>query len=245
MPILSVMLRLSRTSYLYRAVPLMLVLHLGACSKLASLTGPKTSTSSATGVASVALVQGGAQSAQAGRQLATPIVLRVLDAKGKGLAGQAVTLVVTGGGGSIDTPTAVSDSVGELKVKWTLGTASPTQTLAVSVDSLAPVVVHATALFPLSLVIAQGASQSAKIATVLKNDLVIRVQGANGVPMIGVPVTFRVISGGGAITPQTSTTNSVGEVSAKWTVGAVAGGNTVVAESGTLSPVTIAATATP
>ena len=239
------MLRLPGTTGIWRAFPLVAVMLLGACSKIASLTSPKSTETTGSGVASVALVQGEAQSAQAGRALATPIVLRVLDAKGKGVAHQAVTLVVTGGGGTIDSPTAVSDSVGELKVKWTLGTAAATQTLAASVDSLDPVIVHATALFPLSLVVAQGALQSAKIATPLKNDIVVRVQGANGLPMVGISVAFRVLGGGGAITPQSGTTNSAGEISAKWTLGAATGANTVLAESGTLAPVTITATATP
>ena len=216
---------------------------LGACSKLMSLTSPKAAETVA--IAAVAVVQGDLQTAQAGRQLATPIVLRLLDAKGKGVARQPVALVVAAGGGTIDPPTAVSDSSGELKLKWTLGTAAVAQSLTATVDGMDPVTVRATALFPSTLVVAQGAAQAAKIATALKNDVVVRVQGANGVPMIGIPVTFRVTAGGGAISPQSGVTNSSGEFSAKWTMGAVAGANSVVAESGTLAPVTIGATATP
>jgi hypothetical protein len=226
-----------------RTAPLLAVLLLSACSKLLSLTSPKAT--EVISVAAVTLVQGDAQSAQAGRTLATPIVLRLTDAKGKPVLRQAVTLVVASGGGTVDPATAVSDSSGELKVKWTLGTAGVNQTISASVDTVTPVVVKATAIFPATLVVAQGASQSAKVATPLKNDVVVRVQGANGVPMVGIPVTFRVTAGGGAITPQSGTTNSAGEVAAKWTLGATAGANSVIAESGTLAPVTISATATP
>src|SRR4051812_7793859 len=151
-------MRLPRFHDLPRAVPLMAVLLCGACGKLSSLTGPKTSASES--IAAVTLVQGDLQTAQAGRALGTPVVLRLVDAKGKGVAGQPVTLVVTSGGGTVTPATAVSDSLGELTVKWTLGSAQVTQTLTASADGVDPIVVHATALFPLSLVVAQGVSQS-------------------------------------------------------------------------------------
>ena len=230
---------------LSRTIPFIALLVLAACSKLASLTGPKASTDASAAVAGMDVVQGDMQLAQAGRLLATPIVLRIVDAKGKGVAQTPVTLLVSSGGGTIDPPTALSDSSGEIHLKWTLGAASATQTLTAMVDGIDPVVVHATALFPYTLVVAQGTAQSGKIATALKNDIVVRVQGSNGVPMIGIPVAFRVTAGGGAITPASGVTNSAGEFSAKWTMGAVAGANSIVAESGTLAPATISATATP
>ena len=196
-------------------------------------------------VASVAVVQGAAQLAQAGRSLRTPIVLRLVDINGKGVAKQPITLVVSLGGGTVDPATALSDSLGEVKLNWTLGTASAAQSLSASTAGLEPVLVNATALFPTTMVVAQGTLQSAKVATALKNDIVIRVLGDNAVPMINVTVSFRVTSGGGAITPQSGVTNALGEVNAKWTMGAVAGANSVVAESGTLPSVPISATATP
>ena len=196
-------------------------------------------------VTSVAVVQGDAQLAQAGRSLSTPIVLRLVDINGKGVAKQPITLVVALGGGTVDPATAVSDSLGEVKLKWTLGTATTAQSLSASTAGIGPVLVNATALFPTNMVVAQGTAQSAKVATALKNDIVVRVLGDNAVPMVNIAVTFRVTSGGGAITPQSAVTNALGEVSAKWTMGAVAGANSVVAESGTLPSVAIAATATP
>jgi hypothetical protein len=91
----------------------------------------------------------------------------------------------------------------------------------------------------------QGASQSAKVATALKNDVVVRVVGPGNVPMVGVTVSFRVTEGGGAISPQSAATNALGEVAAKWTLGAVAGQNTVIAGAGDLATVSVRATATP
>jgi hypothetical protein len=234
-------LRIMRLPRLVRVFPLAVLV---SCSKLASLTSPKAATDTST-IAAVNVVQGDNQSGQAGRALSAQVVLRIVDAKGKGVPHQPVTLAVTTGGGAINPPTVVSDSSGELHLTWTLGTASVVQTITATVDGLDPVVVNATAIFPSVLILAQGGAQTAKFSTALKNDVVVRVQGANGVPMVGISVTFRVTQGGGAITPQSGITNSAGETSAKWTLGATVGSNVVVAESGVLTAVSIGATATP
>ncbi|MDB4915203.1 MAG: hypothetical protein JWM95_2847 [Gemmatimonadetes bacterium] len=195
--------------------------------------------------ATVTIVQGDNQIAQAGRALSAPIVLRVVDASGKGVARQTATVVVVSGGGTVTPATAVSDSSGELKLSWTLGSASITQQLLATVKEGVAASLLATAVYPTTVVLAQGTSQTGKVATALKNDVVVRVVGPSNQPMIGVPVSFAVVVGGGAITPQSGVTNSLGEISAKWTLGGVAGPNLVVATSGTLPPVPIPATATP
>jgi hypothetical protein len=210
-----------------------------ACSK------PAPTSPVAAVVGGITVVQGDAQIAQGGRALPTPIVLRIVDANGRGMAKQSATLVVATGGGSVSPPTALSDSIGEMRVIWTLGNATTYQTLLASAGTTVVVPVNATAIFPSDLIVAQGSAQTAKVATVLKNDVVVRVLGPGSVPMIGVTVTFRVTAGGGAISPQSLLTNALGEATTKWRVGAFAGMNTVVAESGALAPATISATATP
>jgi hypothetical protein len=227
--------------FFHSALALASTLLLGACPFMAATTA----TTAAATPAALTVVQGNSQSAQAGRPLATTLVLRVVDANGKGVAKQPATLVVSAGGGSVNPATAVSDSSGEMRLIWTLGSASSAQSLLATVNGTIGVTVSATALFPTDLVVAQGASQTAKIATLLKNDVVIRVIGANNMPMVGVPVTFNVTAGGGAITPQSGTTNALGEIATKWTLGGATGANTLMASSGSLLPVTISATATP
>ena len=191
------------------------------------------------------VVQGNAQNAQAGRLLSTPIVLRVVDAYGHGVGKQVATLVVASGGGSVDPATAFTDSSGEIRLRWTLGTASPVQALVATVNGSIGTIVDATATFPSAIVVAQGAGQSAKIITLLKNDIVVRIVGAGNLPMVGVPVTFTISSGGGGVTPQSGITNAQGEFTTKWTMGGVAGSNALVATSGELPPMTILATALP
>lgn len=206
-------------------------------------TAPSTSAKTAA-PAALAVVQGNGQTAQAGRLLAAPVVLRVVDASGRGIPRIPATVIVSTGGGSVDPATAVSDSVGEVRLRWTLGTSASAQALQASVGSVATTVA-ATALFPAEIVVAQGSQQSGKVATALKSDVVVRVVGAGNTPMVGVAVTFRVTEGGGAITPQSAATNALGEVTAKWTMGATAGSNVLVASVGDLPPATIRATATP
>ncbi|HKW40094.1 MAG TPA: Ig-like domain-containing protein [Gemmatimonadales bacterium] len=73
------------------------------------------------------------------------------------------------------------------------------------------------------------------------------VRDAGGHPVPGVAVTFAVASGGGSLTSPTQTTDASGIASVgSWTLGTVAGPNTLAATSGTLtgSPVTFTATGT-
>ena len=211
-----------------------------AC-KAKSATGPD----GASKVASITVVQGNAQTAQAGRALPGAIVLRVVDDKGKGVAKQAATLVVTTGGGTVTPATVVSDSLGEMKLTWTLGQASAVQTVSAILDGTPGALIAASAVFPSSVIVAQGQAQSGKIATALKNDVVVRVVGASNQPMVGIPVTFTVTEGGGAITPQSGVTNALGELAGKWTLGAVVGSNSVVVTAGSLPVAVVRATGTP
>lgn len=196
-------------------------------------------------IETVTVVQGNGQTAQAGRLLATPIILRVVDANGKGVAKQVATFVVVAGGGAVDAGTVVSDTTGEMRVKWTLGASGAAQTLMATLAGTVSVTVGATALFPATIIVAQGVGQTAKIVTVLKNDVVVRVVGPNNTPMIGIPVTFTVTAGGGGLSPQSGVTNALGELSTKWTLGSAAGSNTISVSSGSLPSITVGATATP
>lgn len=191
------------------------------------------------------VAQGNGQSVQAGLILPTPVVVRITDKTGVGMANIPITFVLSDGGGSVNPASAVSDTKGEVTVRWTLGPLLPLQTLTASAPGVAAVKVQAQALLPTDLTIAQGNNQSAKIGAVLPNMIVVRVTGAGNTPMVGIPVAFQVSTGGGAISPQTMITNALGEATAKWTVGTVAGTNTALISTSTLTPVFLTAIATP
>ena len=57
----------------------------------------------------------------AGRAAASPLVVRVEDDGGRPVAGAEVRFAVRSGGGTIEPATAVTDSAGEARARWTLG----------------------------------------------------------------------------------------------------------------------------
>jgi alpha-tubulin suppressor-like RCC1 family protein len=70
----------------------------------------------------VDVLSGDLQNGTAGTELATPLVVRVLDARGQPVRDHPVTFVVTGGGGSVAAGTVRTDAQGEARERWTLGT---------------------------------------------------------------------------------------------------------------------------
>ena len=193
--------------------------------------------------AAVFLVQGGNQSVQAGRELPNPIVLRVTDAAGLPVEKVPVGLVVATGGGAVNPASALTDASGEVRLKWQLGAGEASQSLTASSPGLEPVSVGAVGIVPSDLVVAQGNNQTARAGGVLPTSIVIRVVGAGNVPMAGVTVGFQVTAGGGVITPQSAVTSNLGEVTARWTLGATAGPQAISVTSGSLSPVAVSAIA--
>jgi hypothetical protein len=72
----------------------------------------------------------------------------------------------------------------------------------------------------------------------------VLVRDQNGNPMPGVPVGFNVASGGGSATGIAAVTNSSGVATVtSWTLGTTVGANTLVASTGSLTPITFTATA--
>jgi hypothetical protein len=72
---------------------------------------------------SLNVISGGDQSALEFTELAEPIVVQLLNAKGKPVAGQIVNFRAVQGGGSVWAGASVTDAKGLAKDWWTLGTA--------------------------------------------------------------------------------------------------------------------------
>jgi len=64
-----------------------------------------------------------------------------------------------------------------------------------------------------------GDGQVSVVGTQLPDPLVVRVTGANGVPVSGVAVFWEVLSGAGSFDSPTTTTNETGAASNTWTLG--------------------------
>ncbi len=189
----------------------------------------------------LAVVQGADQMAQAGLDLPTPVVLRLLDADGAPIPDVSVGFTVALGGGTVSPASSPTDENGEVRTKWTLGPTEVLQKLSVSASALEPVEISAFGILPSDIIVAQGTSQVAKPGSALPNAIVIRIVGPGNVPMKGIPVGFQVMAGGGLITPQSGVTNASGEVQTRWTLGPIAGTNILQVVSGSLQAVTITA----
>jgi len=131
-------------------------------------------------------------------------------------------------------------------------TAAPARTPRVTIFALAlsltacgggdksvapPVATSLTANSSTSLTGVAGAAVTERPSVIVKDQ--------RGDPMAGVPVTFAVTAGGGTITGNSVTTNASGVATVGgWTLGTVAGLNSLTASTSGLSPVTFTATGT-
>ena len=97
---------------------------------------------------------------------------------------------------------------------------------------------------PASLVIQSGGGQSAPALDALPAPIIVKVLDANGVAVPGATVSFAVATGGGSVAVVTGVSNSSGLASVNWTLGATVGSQSITATVGSVTPLSIAATAT-
>jgi hypothetical protein len=71
--------------------------------------------------AHIVTVQGDAQTGQIGTELAGPLIVRLVDDAGQGIANRAIVWIVSAGGGSIDPGSRTTDTQGFAVAQWTLG----------------------------------------------------------------------------------------------------------------------------
>ena len=218
------------------------------------LTGsPVTFTASGTAgaAASVAVSAGQGQSATAGTTVPVPPAVVVRDALGNPKAGVEVTFAVTVGGGTVAPSTRTTDAQGVAAVTgWVLGTTVGANAFTATAAGLTPVTFTATGVAGAAarLEKAAGDNQSAAAGTAVPLRPTVRITDTNGNPVANASVTFAITGGGGSLAaPATVQTNAAGIATASiWTLGPIAGANTLSATSGTLvgSPVQFTATAT-
>ena len=149
--------------------------------------------------------------------------------------------------GVIGTP-ATTNGSGVATVTLTSGTVAGSATVsAVSGAITKTGTVNLIAGPATQIVAGTGNNQSATVGTLVPVAPAVIVKDINGNPVSGVSVTFAVASGGGSITGPTISTDAQGIAAVgSWTLGTVAGANTLSATSGSLtgSPVTLTATGT-
>lgn len=177
------------------------------------------------------VVSGNNQSAPAGTELPEPLVARVVDSSGAPVSGQIVNFHVTAGGGSVFAGAAITDDLGIVRERWTLGVSiadsQRMEARAVANFTGVPIVFgtfKAVVLAgpPASFVPSGGDGQRAGVGTALLESLSVALTDQYGNQTPAVSVTWAVLSGGGSITPS-SLTDSAGVARAPWTMGPAGG----------------------
>lgn len=219
-----------------------------------SLTGSPlrfTATAISGAATTMALNAGNSQTDTISATLVQYSVL-ITDNNSNPVSGIPVAWAVTGGGGSI-TPTSNTNASGIAVATRVLGTTPGAATATASVGGLtgSPVQFTATTLVGNAAIIAVfgGNGQIATVATNVTTPPSVRVTDRVGNSFAGRAVTFAVTGGAGVVNPVTSiNTNASGVAQVtSWTLGNVAGANSLSATSAGLSgsPVAITATGTP
>lgn len=91
------------------------------------------------------VAQGNSQTGKVSAALPVQIVIRVTGGTNVPIPNQTVALAVTSGGGSISPQSAVTNALGEVTVRWTLGPQTGLQQATVTAGSLGPIPLTAVA----------------------------------------------------------------------------------------------------
>ncbi len=198
----------------------------------------------------VAVNSGNNQATPAGSAVSNAISVLVTYQSGVAVVpGTIVTFSVASGGGSVTGGTAITDVNGIATLgTWKLGTTPGANTLSVASGGSQPVIFTATGLPgpAATIIITSGNNQSIPAGTAVGTPLSVQVQDAVGNNVVdGTSVKFTVITGGGAITGASATTSGGIATLGSWTLGTVAGTNTLSVTCGVAPAATFTASSTP
>lgn len=177
------------------------------------------------GPAQIQAASGGGQTGVTETSLPAPLVARVTDQKGRPVAGVTVAWSAAPGAGTLAAATTPTDSTGEARTQWTLGSAAGTFTVTASAAGLAPASFTATATpppVPERVEKSAGDGQTGVVGTGLADPLAVRVVSADGRPVRGVAVSWKVIAEG-TLTDTVQATDADGVSRVRWTLGTSTG----------------------
>ena len=207
---------------------------------------------------------GNNQSATVNTPLGNDLSVFVTDDNGNPVRNaQVIFEVLSGAGSVIGGPVTVTTNdsgiatLARASNSWTLGTVAGANMLTVSIKDSSPSIATtftatAVAGAPKTIDIYSGNNQSVTVNSAVGDlSVIVRDEYGNAVGS-GVNVTFAVLSGGGTVAsgPVTALTNAAGiatlaKATNSWTLGTVAGANTLTASITGSSPATFNATGIP
>lgn len=174
-----------------------------------------------------------AVSATVASTVATIPAVRITDDKGKGIRNVTVRWRVTSGDGKVLNDSIRTTRSGEASAGgWTLGTTAGRQTLQATVDGIAPVTFTATAAASALSRIApvSTAYQQVPVGAIVPALPAVRAEDRFGNPVAGTPITFALVQGTGTLGGAQAATDELGIARlASWTLGTVAGPQSVTA----------------
>ena len=218
-------------------------------------TESPTTNEQQTGVpASLDIVAGNGQDGVVGTELTNPLVVRAEDSNGLPIVGQLVNFRVTTGGGSVFAGSGLTNALGIVQDRWTLGTSTAdsqrVEARAIDPNTGARIVFATFKATPLpgpaqSLTKTGGDAQTGALGAALIDSLAVRVADSYGNPVPGATVTWAASAGSGAVSPATSQTNAQGIARTRWTLGSrFDTPHSVTATVGALAPASFSVTPT-
>jgi len=208
-----------------------------------------------TGASEIILSKAGGdnQTGMVGEALGEPLVVKVMNGLEQPVVGQEVKFVFTDPAGVVSPALAVTNSLGEARANWRLGTETGPQTVVaqlVVADSLEPQTEEFTAQAgpgaPDTLSAKSPTSQPGRRREEVGTHPVIQVVDRFGNPVPQVSVAWSVTTGEGEVSEAISLTDPTGTATVKWTLGGRRGVQRLTAAVGpgpvTGSPVTFTAT---
>jgi len=172
--------------------------------------------------ASVALVSGGNQRASAGAELAKPLVFRVADENGSGVA--EAMLILAPSGGTIADTLLTTDSVGVARTRWTMGHSAGEYAVGVHVEGvkkLLKVTAKATPAAAANLAFDDAPGEKRGKEVTRSKKLFALVTDIYGNPVPEAKVTFATKSG--TVTPTRAVSDSHGRTALTWRLGSKLG----------------------
>lgn len=178
----------------------------------------------------IALVSGGAQTGPVGSTLPAALVVKLKDAYGNVVPGQAVTFSDGTANGSFSANPVTTTSLGQASVSFTLPTKPGSATITATSGAVTVTFSEkATVGSPVTMAVVSGNNQSAPPNTQLHSALVVLITDQYNNPVSGVTVGFADGGSGGIFSASSANTNSNGRASTMYTTSGSSGAVIVTA----------------
>jgi hypothetical protein len=166
--------------------------------------------------ADIVILSGDRQTAAAGAALKKPVVIRVVDANGNGVADVPVVLSLSDG--SVPDTAMSTDSAGTTTLRWTMGRSASAHSLALHIDGVKKLLkVTATAVPAGAANLSFEDAPAEKGAKTRTKRLYALVTDVYGNPVPDAAITFA--SKTGTVSPTRAVTDAKGRVLVRWVPG--------------------------